>query len=180
MKKNLCLYEQETDIEIIEALFPLLNSKEFLDIGAEKGSFTEQLLKVGFTAAYLFEPLPSHQKILQTVYGNNLKVKIYNYAIDNEDKQSEFNIAYNDEGAELNYFHSLNKIDSHEYFKHSKTIPIQCRTLKSLAEHGEIPKNISLIKIDTEGNDLNVLEGMGSIKPDILITEFVPPDKYHD
>ncbi len=56
-------YAQETEFTILDSLLPVLRSRTFLDIGAEKGSFAKFLVERGFTGA-LFEPFPGHQQEL--------------------------------------------------------------------------------------------------------------------
>jgi FkbM family methyltransferase len=173
------LYNQDTDLQIIELLSRQLLNQNFLDVGAEKGGFARALFRMGFTQGVLFEPLPSHLKHLNNLFTDSCAT-ILPYAIDREDRIAVFNIACDAEGEELNYFHSLNRIADHEFFKHSRSIETQCRSLSSLLGTGEIDANVGVLKIDTEGNDLRVLQGLGDIRPEVVVCEFVPPVVYPD
>jgi len=173
------LYHQDTDLQIIGVLFRSLKTPFFLDVGAEKGGFARALFRMGFEKGVLFEPLPSHLTHLRSLFENSAAT-ILPYAIDSEDRMASFNIACDETGAELNYFHSLNKVSDHEFFKHSRTVETRCRSLESLLASGEIPAEIGVLKIDTEGNDLRVLQGIGALRPEMVVCEYVPPSVYPD
>ena len=172
------LYGQETDLALVLQLIKIVNSDFFIDIGAEKGGFAAALLDAGMQGV-CFEPLPSHLvKLRERFVG--CKVQIFPLAVDREDREAAFHIATNPDGEELDYYHSLNIVKEHDFFSHSKEIVVQCRSLDSLVRSGELPSTCSVLKIDTEGNDLRVLEGMGEFRPEIIVCEFVPPSVYPD
>jgi hypothetical protein len=52
------------------------------------------------------------------------------------------------------------------------TTTVTVKTLASFHDNNEIPPDIGLVKIDTEGYDLQVIEGMGLYKYPVVITEF--------
>jgi FkbM family methyltransferase len=177
MNSKINLYQQETDVELIGILKSHLHNLQILDVGAEKGGFSESLLELGFEQAFIFEPLPSHQTRLADKF-SAAPVRIFPCALDAEDRQASFHVACDEDGKELDYFHSLNKIPAHGFFKHSKEIPVDCRSLDSLVKNGEIPNNIGVLKIDTEGNDLKVLLGLGNLRPEVILCEYVPKEIY--
>jgi hypothetical protein len=47
-----------------------------------------------------------------------------------------------------------------------------------LAERGEIPSDLGVLKTDTEGNDLNVLRGLGILRPEMVICEYFTKGLY--
>jgi hypothetical protein len=55
------------------------------------------------------------------------------------------------------------------------SISVQVRSLASLHDASELPADIGLVKIDTEGYDLQVLRGMGDYRYPVVITEFWDP-----
>jgi FkbM family methyltransferase len=169
-------YGQETDIKSVLQLRDFLESDFFIDIGAEKGEFAASLYSAGLRGA-CFEPLPSHLQTLKNRFQNS-HVEVFPIAVDCEDRQAVFHIATDSLGNQLDYYHSLNLVGEHDFFKHSKEINVRCRSLKSLVENGELPSSCGVLKIDTEGNDLNVLKGLGNLRPEIIICEFVPPSVY--
>ncbi|GEM_PF-1281198 len=171
-------YEQGTEVEWLKFLAGYVNRKRFIDVGAEKGGMARVFLDLGFSGV-LFEPLPQHQpELAKLVAGTDSKV--FSYAVDNRDHQATFNIACDADGNVLDYFHSLNKIATHEYFAHSKSMPVECRSLGSMLERGEIQAPVGILKIDTEGNDLGVLQGLGDLRAEVIMCEFLTPSLYKE
>lgn len=169
-------YYQERDVEVLLKFLPFLQSRTFLDVGAEKGSFAAIFSDAGLSGI-CFEPLPAHQEKLKERFPAG-DPGILPFAVDDHDHPAEFNVATDPEGKDLDYFHSLNEVSSNRFFKHSKKIPVECRSLASLVAEGLIPPACGILKIDTEGNDLKVLRGLGNFRPEIIVCEFVTPEVY--
>jgi FkbM family methyltransferase len=170
------LYRQATDIEAILALARHCAQRTFLDVGAEKGGFARALFELGFKGT-LFEPFPDHQPALRELVAAH-DSKLIMCAVDDSDHAGTLHIATGDDGAPLDYFHSLQKLDEHAAVTHSKELTIQCRSLGSLAKEGAIPQRVGILKIDTEGNDLKVVQGMGDLRADVMVCEFITPSLY--
>ncbi len=170
------LHQQEIDFKIIEILLPYLKNKTFLDIGAEKGSFTRLCMKHKFHGT-LFEPLPKHADILKNLTKNTSSTFLP-FAIDKIDREAEFHIACDLMNQPLDYFHSLHELKKDKRVKHTQSISVKCRSLNSLAQEGIIQNKIGVIKIDTDGNDLHVLKGTSEIDAEVLMCEFFMPGIY--
>lgn len=169
---------QDTEIVLIDRLVCFLNCKYFIDVGAEKGTFSKIMLGHGM-AGVVFEPLPKHFAILNDLVKRYPKAALRTCAITNVDTKQFFNVATDDEGRELDYYHSLQKASAPGIFSHNKSFEVECRSLKSLAERGEIAQEIGVLKTDTEGNDLNVLRGLGLLRPEIVVCEYFSPGLYN-
>src|SRR5258706_607507 len=83
-----------------------------------------------------------------------------------------------DEGRELDYFHSLHKLEGETRFHHSRAIRVRCRSLASLAAEGIVADRIGILKTDTEGNDLAVMRGLGALRPQLIACEFFTEGLY--
>ena len=164
------LYSQDTEFEILHALLPYIHEKTFIDVGAEKGTFARFLLQHGFRGV-LFEPCPRHYDALQELTEHTTS-RFFSYAIDGRDRETLFYINCDDNGEPLDYFHSLHYLANDPQVKHQKHILVTCRSLQSLLNEGTIEKDIGILKIDTEGNDLQILKGMGEVCPEVIICEF--------
>jgi FkbM family methyltransferase len=171
------LHGQDTDLWIIGVLFPHLTTRSFIDVGAEKGGFAKALFRMGFERGVLCEPLPAHVQELGRRFAAP-HAAILPYAIDREDRTASLHVACDAAGNDLDYFHSLNRVPDHDYFRHGRHLDVRCRSLESLLASGEVDADIGLLKIDTEGNDLRVLQGLGRLRPELIMCEFVPPAVY--
>ena len=170
------LYAQETEFKILSILLPYLKNRTFIDIGAEKGSFAKQLMETGFRGT-LFEPCPKHHKDLIQLTENSGSV-FFDFAIDIKDREASLHIAVDEHGEPLDYYHSLHYLPDDLRVNHQKEIPVHCRSLESLLNEGVIRKDIGILKIDTEGNDLQVIQGMAGVLPQVLICEFFTQGLY--
>ena len=119
----------------------------------------------------LIEFIWENKKKIEKFKGINiLNYKINNLAVSNIDDNVYFNIAKNPTVSSLNEF--SNNLDQSwikykdQHFKYIKKIKIKVITLEKYCIENNI-NNISYLHIDTQGNDLKVLEGLKS-KIDIL------------
>ena len=174
--ENLESYKQETDILVMLALARQVSRKSFVDVGAEKGGVSHALLKTGFQGI-LFEPFPAHLPALRRLV-EGTGSKVYGFAIDETDHEGTLHIAVDSEGKQRDYFHSLLRVEAHPLVRHDQSVPVQCRSLASLAREGLIGQEIGVLKIDTEGCDLNVIRGMGDVSAEVLVCEFFTSSLY--
>ena len=167
---------QSAEIELMCLLVPYLQAKSFVDVGAEKGAIASALFQCGL-AGTLFEPLPRHLPALQALartHGGN----VYPWAVADTDDTRQFHVATDAEGRELDYFHSLERIDGDSRFAHGKSFEVSCRSLASMMAEGLLPNKMGILKIDTEGRDLSVLRGLGALRPELVVCEFFTEGLY--
>lgn len=176
MTSNEKLFQQNTDLEVIELLLPYLTSHYFLDIGAAKGEFTRFFSQRGLKGAF-FEPLSDCKNELAKL-AIQAQCNFFPYAIDDHDHQADFYQAFDKNNEDVMHFSSLHPLIDDTRINHKKTNPVQCRSIDSLLKEDLIPHSVGIIKIDTEGNDLNVLKGMSNIKTEILMCEYFMPKIY--
>lgn len=170
------LYQQNSELELLELLLPYLTHPTFLDIGAEQGEFTRFFSQHGLKGVF-FEPLPQCEVEL-TKLAQDSECIFSSYAIDAYDRTADFYHAFDKTDTDAQYFSSLHPLQNDERILHKKVCTVQCRSLNSLLKEKLICQSIGIIKIDTEGNDLNVLKGMDEISTEILMCEFFMPNIY--
>lgn len=170
-------HSQNTEIVLISRLVNYLANKDFVDVGAEKGAFAVTMLKLGMNGV-MFEPMPKHFPALLDLVNQYSNAAFLTCAITDTDATRQFNVATDAGGRELDYFHSLQMADAPGVFSHSKFFQVECRSLQSLVKSGEIPADLGVLKTDTEGNDLNVLRGLGALRPEVVICEYFTQGLY--
>lgn len=148
----------------------LKSDMNVLDIGANIGIYTLHALNAGCNV-YSYEPTPSVYKILKDNIGINGfeptgRAHVFNFAVSDSEGEIEFNIF---DASGHNSMFSNGSINNTDIVK-VKTI--------SLDKHLETLGRIDVVKIDVEGAEALVLQGMKRIitqNPDIkIILEFAP------
>ena len=149
-----------------------------IDIGANVGKYTKLLLTETNSEVIAFEPLPKAFEELKEIEKNfSSRLNVYNFGIGNKNSNLELN--YSTEKSELaSFIEDLDKlsfIDS----KNNKKIIVEVMTLDSFFKKYEQTykeKEIDLLKIDTEGFELEVLNGASETlinkKPKFIQIEF--------
>ena len=133
-----------------------LNIKKFIDIGANIGQYTVEILKNANTKVIAFEPIPkccSKLSIIKKQFDN--RFKYFQIALSNKNKFTKLNYVENKCG-----YSSLEKINKISYIKNLKIkkIKIISKKLDSFGNNEDF-KHIDFIKIDTEGHEMEVLKG---------------------
>ena len=150
--KRITKYLSELDIEKI------------IDIGAHKGEFLESILKISkVNSFYAFEPQKNIFKELNKKFSDNQKVTLFNYAMDKEitNKKIKINkLSMTSSLAEINEKSLYLKIKNFLTFSRSNfedEYEIKTNTVDKIFENISLQK--TLLKIDVEGFEKNVIEG---------------------
>ncbi len=144
------------------------NLNNFIDVGAYKGTYTDLILDSYKPQKILmFEPQEEIFKYLKIKYHDNKNITLFNKALSNKDKSAKFNFNKH------NLTSSLSSLDpDNNYLKLKAKLfgttsegmivdikTIQTTTLFSILQKENI-ESIDFLKIDTEGHELEVLQGM--------------------
>ncbi len=135
-----------------------------IDIGANIGSYTNLLLSETKAQIISFEPLPEAFNDLKKIEEKNLdRLKVFNYAIGDNNEFLELNYS-NDKSEKASFTKDLNKLSFYEFEKNKK-IKSKVITLDNFFNQNThlFEKDIDLIKIDTEGFELEVIKGAKEI-----------------
>ena len=140
----------------------------FIDIGAHKGKYSDLLINnFNIRSVYMFEPQLTLFRYIKKKYKSFKIIKIFNYGISNKNEKKIFNINKHDLTSSIK---NLNPKNSYLNFKSKlfstnlkgmveRKITIKTINLKSFFLRKNI-KKVDLIKIDTEGHELEVLLGL--------------------
>ena len=136
----------------------------FVDVGGNTGSSILSFRSMGFkNSIYSFEPnLILFQKYLKRLKKNISNIKIYNTALSDKNGFITFYIPFIKRES-IHYFASFHK--NYVKFSMENTFPrkkftLIKRKIKVIKlDNLKIKKKINLIKIDSEGHDLQVIKG---------------------
>jgi FkbM family methyltransferase len=143
------------------------------DVGANIGDYSKSLREVNKDIdIYAFEPHPiTFEKLVKNL--NNLNIKAFNMAIGSKESTlCLYDYADNDGSSHASLYKDvIEKIHKSEATKHE----VNVISLSSFAKEHNINR-ISLLKIDTEGHELEVLKGFDYFikenKVDLIHFEF--------
>jgi len=172
-------YFQAIDIELMVYLYSFLPCRTAIDVGANRGDVSSRLLQSGFEV-YAFEPFPPVFNKLCERLASNPNFHSFPYALGSVDEVKDLHLAvdltedkiYDDP----TYYSSLTRHSLSDGLVFNEVIPVSVKTLASLHQSGELPSHVGLVKIDTEGFDLEVIRGMGDLRYPVVVAEFWDPN----
>ena len=147
-----------------------------LDIGANIGNYSKLLIEETNSYIFAFEPLDGAYDILNNlVIEHPNRIEAFKLALG--DKNVEKNINFTDEKSEkATFLDDISKLSFYEGASNKKKL-VNVVTLDEFMEQKNLfDKEIDLIKIDTEGYELEVLKGSKRLieinKPKYIQLEF--------
>jgi FkbM family methyltransferase len=174
---------QGIEVELMCYLYSYLPYPSALDIGANQGDVTERLLQTGYEV-YAFEPfLPVVEK-LKNRLSNFSNLQVFPLALGAINEERELHLVgdqnlVNDPNSQPLYpdadYTLLSSINIHslpEGMVFTEKVPITVTTLETLHQQQQVPMEVGLVKIDTEGFDLQVIQGMGDYRYPVVVAEF--------
>jgi len=149
-----------------------------IDIGANVGKYTELLLEETEAKVISFEPLEQAFHDLKKIeLENSDRLKVFNYAIGEKNETLDLNYS-NSKSEKASFTKHLDKLSFYEFHKNKK-VKTKILSLDYFVKEnlGLVDlKKIDLIKIDTEGFELEVIKGaqetIKSMSPKYIQLEF--------
>ena len=142
---NELIIEGVYENEELDLISKVIDKEIFIDIGAHIGNHT-LYFKNSFKKIYSFEPHPKIYKLLKFNTEDSLNIKSFNFGLSNKKKKNylPFETTFNIGGEDYKKNH---QIGAEVFFERFDDLY-------------NFEKEISLIKIDVEGNELDVLKSM--------------------
>lgn len=139
--------------KFLESYIRNAHPKLVFDVGAFEGDYTLRMNDNDHSLIiHAFEPNPNSFQSLKRNCEKYANIKLVNSAMSNAG--GEATLFINSEKGAINSLHQINKGKN----AHLDKVKIMCDTVDRYCGENNI-KFIDMLKIDTEGNDLNVLRG---------------------
>ncbi len=163
--------EFNPEIDILPTLARVLKSKKSIDVGANRGEFTAALRKSGFTVDS-FEPMVELARELGSRFSKDRAVRVHEIACSNKDGLGLFyEYSAIDTKLDISLFSTLSSHPTYEGLELGQKSIVDLRRLNTVFEQ-QLETEFGILKIDTEGHDVMVLEGANNIKSETLLVEF--------
>lgn len=168
-------YFQGIEVGLMAHLYSFLPNNLAIDVGANVGDVSSYLLDTGYEV-YSFEPFSPIFEQLVKRFENNPLFHGFPLAIGSVDETRDLFIVSDQTFPKVyqdsTLYNSLVQHSLCEGLVFTDSVSVNVRSLESLHQSSEIPSDISLVKIDTEGFDLEVLKGMGEHRYPVVMAEF--------
>ena len=163
------------ELGLISFLYSHLPGRNAMDIGAHIGEVSNCMLNTGYEV-YAFEPYPPSYSRLTERLKERKAFHPFNLALGAVDGQPPLYLV-TDSTNDRRYddptvFHTLARHGMPEGLCFDGTATVPVKRLSDLHRGGVVPADISLVKIDTEGYDLEVIRGMEDHRYPVVCVEF--------
>jgi FkbM family methyltransferase len=165
------LYGQESEVALLAALLGRRENGVVVDVGAERGSFVAAMLAAGAAAVHAIEPEPENVALLQHRFRDEKRAVVHACAIAATDGEIALHTSVTPDGQPIPFGHTALTRQGTAEITWGATVRVPARSLASLVEQGELPANVDLLKIDTEGFDFEAVLGIGDLTADIIVVE---------
>jgi FkbM family methyltransferase len=172
-------YPEEPETGLMAHLYSHVPSRIAVDIGANVGDVSHQLLTAGYEV-FAFEPHAEVFQQLRERFSAHPAFHGFSLALGSADETRSLHLAADQSGCnryrDSTLYSSLLHHAMPDDLVFTETVPVTVRTLASLHAAGHLPTNVGVVKIDTEGFDLEVIRGMDSHRYPVVVAEYWDQD----
>ena len=165
---------QAEEIWLFRALCGRIDARVMVDVGAHHGTTLEPFLRAGFEV-HAFEPVEANRSILESRFAQSDGLTIHPEAVSRASGTASLNLAAHPDGSTHDHYHSLERLQASEHHRAGGTVEVPTVSIDDLIGGGELPAAIGMLKVDTEGHDLAVLEGASRARCEVVCVEFWGP-----
>lgn len=163
---------QDLDYRAVALLLGFMPDAAVVDVGAERGGFTRLCLEHGARRVDAFEPLDRHWRHLHGAFSGEPRVHLHRQAVSDTSGTARLRVAVDARGHELDHHHSLSAVEGSSSFSIGREETVETITIGEACARMGLPTSPAILKLDTEGHDLQALAGLGECRPGIIICEF--------
>ena len=162
----------EPELDLLLELAPSLIPRVAIDVGAHHGTFSDALLASGFEV-HALEPNPTVFDELVRRMGGRPGFKAHPLAASSMDGEGDLRLVSDPTGTYVDptQLASMTGLPPPPGLVSAGTVQVTvCRLDTFVRKHGISPP--SFVKVDAEGMDLEVMRGLGTLRPAMLQVEF--------
>lgn len=161
----------DPEVDVIPLLAQSAVFRRAIDVGANRGDFTQALRGCGFEVD-AFEPLPRLAEELKLRFSGDDGIRIHSVAAGAREGEANLHLVeVADKTVDSSLFSSLSMHAGFEGFDFTGGVAVSVRRIDEvMASLGA--SSVDLLKVDTEGHDLDVLAGSSGLDARIVMVEF--------
>jgi FkbM family methyltransferase len=167
------------EVDLLAHLAPHIPARTAIDVGANIGQMSTPLLDLGFEV-HAFEPFPPVFERLRQRLSGRPGFFPHSSALGPADGEMDLYLATDRSGGAYGggttLYSSLVVHAMPPDLPLSSSVRVPVRSLASLHRAKEVPEDVGIVKIDTEGYDLQVIRGMGEHRYSLVMAEFWDPE----
>ncbi len=167
------------EVDLLAHLAPHIPVRTAIDVGANLGQMSTPLLDLGFEV-HAFEPFPPVFERLRQRLSGRPGFFPHSSALGSADGEMDLHLATDRSGGaygdDTTLYSSLVVHAMPPDLPLSSSLRVPVRSLASLHRTAEVPADVGIVKIDTEGYDLQVIRGMGEHRYSLVMAEFWDPE----
>jgi FkbM family methyltransferase len=162
---------QSKENRLFSFLSGRIRCKHMIDVGAHHGSVLEPFLLAGWKVD-AFEPVKENRDGLMRKFGSAPNLRVFGEALSNSSGVKELHLALNNDGTLHEFYHSFEELPEDDFHRKGPVRHVKATTLDNLVTEGQLESQVGLLKIDTEGHDLKVLEAASKLDCSVISVEF--------
>lgn len=167
---------ENAEVRLFGVLADQIEPKWMVDVGAHRGTMFLPFLQAGWRID-AFEPFTSSFEWLESQFGHNERVVIHPEAMSDTSGTKAFHLATSLDGEQAHdFYHSLEVLRDDDFHRKGDIVEVTTVCIDDLVERGALPPKVGVLKIDTEGHDLQVLKGAGRLSAEVVCVEFWCPE----
>jgi FkbM family methyltransferase len=161
----------DPEVDVIPLLAQSAVFRRAIDVGANRGDFTQALRGSGFEVD-AFEPLPTLVEELKLRFSGDEGIRIHGVAAGAHHGEAKLHLVeVADKTVDSSLFSSLSKHAGFKGFDFTGGVAVSVKRIDEvMASLGT--SSVDLLKVDTEGHDLEVLAGSAGLDARIIMVEF--------
>jgi len=166
-------YSDDAELVLMGALSETFTQRSVIDIGANRGEQSWFFHAMGLSV-YAFEP---NAELYESLCSEARRVKnfyAFNQAVSNAVGTAVLRRVIGDEHVEtsLSLYSSIISHSLPAGWVFDEGLPVVTTTLAEAHLRGDLPEEAGLLKIDAEGGDLEVVEGIDRARYEFVVIEF--------
>lgn len=165
------------ELMLVRELVPHLRTRTAVDVGAERGVFAAAFVRLGLETVAI-EASPSQALALRRRFDGTPGIRVLHVAVSSSNEKATLHLGRRPPGAAEDGFGGsafnslLDRPGVPEVIAFPSAMQVPCRTIARLVADGLLPAEPGVLKVDTEGHDLEVLRGAWPHLGEIVILEY--------